>query len=704
MCDPELLKLIDSNIGPTPIGETEGLKYREICRSVIEEWFGEGRHIRIDSVELINGYRFLLQANKRFRNLEQRHGGGFGTKNVDMSSLNVWTIVDENRGGDFEAGIEGSTDKETCHACHGSNKCHHCNGTKLVVCEDCEGTGRCDNCDGSGRQICPNCDGDGQVVRTKLVNCARCHGKGQLYYDGPERQYWYDCSLCGGRGQIEKEYEDTCPTCGGDGRITCKVCGGRRSCGICNGSGKVECNVCAGSGKCIECGATGKAEYSWWCVQKELSGSAVAFLLDNDPELWFDDVKNYVKSAVQGFCNAPKMILSLDCGIDGSAQKQFAVRFPNSDLEGKFWSSDNYLKGGVVEVFSCMRHIADEELDSVIGRNQDSLKGIDDGKSFHEYKIYKLPVLAKCQVSLSGRTGVLFIDTCYDNQKNDGNMLVRAGNVAEIECAVEERKQQSRSRVKDLHIATILAIAMVVIAWPLYRGNFVLEEFLRTALSRALIIGGAVFLSVEYVVWYFSDYVVRLAERGWKSRIEDSWANRKIRGYSHRVWELNEEGCWKDRFVRLLWVLVPFVVVQMLDANVPHVSQALQPAKEWVACISNTEWTYIAGICALKVGIIAFARRRGWNFIAEKCAVVLLAGLSLALLIWPTYLADGLALKSISAQILSYVSLPVYCVGCAVFWPVWLVLLVVGYVCRMTGLFTWWIGSMLFWCISSFFG
>ena len=704
MCDPELLKLTDSNIGPTPIEETEGLKYREICRDAIEEWFGEGRHIRIESVELINGYRFLLRAKKRFRNLEQRHGGGLGTKKVDISSLDVWSVVDENKGGDFEVGIEGSAEKETCHACHGSKKCHQCGGTKLAACDDCDGTGRCANCGGSGRQRCPNCHGDGQVIRTRLVNCAHCHGKGQWYYNAIDPQYreWRTCSSCGGSGQIEEKYKGTCPTCGGDGRITCKVCGGRRSCGICNGTGKVECEACAGSGKCTECGATGKAEYSWWCVQKELSGSALAFLLDNDPELYLDDVKDYVKSAVEGRRNDPQTILSLDSGTDEASKRHFSVRFPKSDLEGEFWYSYKYLTGGVVDVFSCMRPIADEDLNAEIGCNQDSLNSIDAGKCFQEYTIHKLPVLVKCQFTLSGRKGVLFIDACYDKQDDDGNRLIRTGSVAEIERAVIDKKQQSKVRALDLHVAAALALSMVVIALPVYCGNFVLGVLLRTVFSQALIVGCALFLSIEYVVWYLVEYVVLLAERRRTSRL-DSWDTRKIRGYRSRVWTPKEDGDWKERFVRLLWVLVPFAIVQMLDANVPQVSQVLQPAKEWFACISNTEWTYIAGICALKVGIIALARWRGWSYVVEKCAVVLLADLSLALLIWPTYLPDGLALKSISAQILSYVSLPVYCVGCAVFWPVWLALVVAGYVCRITGLLVWWIGSMLFWCISSFF-
>ena len=704
MCDPELLKLTDSNIGPMPIGETEGLKYREICRDAIEEWFGEGRHIRIESVELINGYRFLLEAKMRFRNLEQRHGGGLGTGKVGISSLNAWSIVDESKGGDFEVGIEGSTDKETCHACHGSKKCHQCGGTKLAACDDCDGTGRCANCGGSGRQRCPNCHGDGQVIRTRLVNCAHCHGEGQWYYNALDPQYreWKTCSSCGGSGQIEEKYEDTCPTCGGDGRITCKVCGGRRSCGICNGTGKVECDACAGSGKCAECGSTGKAEYSWWCVQKEISGSALAFLLDNDSELYFDDVKGYVKSAMAGQRNDPKEILSFVSGTDEAARKQFSVRFPKGDLAGAFWYRDESLYGDVFEVFSCMRPVACEDLDAKIGHNQDSFNSIEGGKCFQGYTILKLPVFVKCQFSLSGKKGVLFIDACYDDQDDDGIRLIRTGNVAEIERAVTDKKRQSIARAEDLHVAIISAIAMAVIALPLYCGNYVLGELLRTVFSQALIVGCALFLSIEYVVWYLVEYVILLAEQGWKSRL-DSWDTRKIRGDSSRVWTPKEDGDWKDRFMRLLWVLVPLAVVQMLATKVPHVSQVLQPAKDWFGSISNTEWTYIAGICALKVGVIAFARRRGWNYIAEKSAIVLLAGLSLALLIWPTYLPDGLALKSISAQVLSYVSIPVYCIGCAVFWPVWLLLLVVGYVCRMAGLFVWWIGSMLFWCISSFF-
>lgn len=697
MCDPELLKLTDSNIGPMPIGETEGLKYREICRDAIEEWFGEGRHIRIESVELINGYRFLLEAKMRFRNLEQRHGGGLGTGKVGISSLNAWSIVDESKGGDFEVGIEGSTGKEICHACHGSKKCHHCSGTKFVACNDCEGDGRCNNCHGDGVQRCPNCQGTGRVTKIRIVSCSRCHGKGRV-----NDTFFGVCRSCNGFGEIEEEYKERCPTCGGDGKITCKVCGGRKRCGICDGTGKVECDACTGSGKCAECGSTGKAEYSWWCVQKEISCSKLAFLLDNDPELYLDDVKDYVKSVLEGRRNDPKEILSFVSGTDEAARREFSVRFPKSDLTGAFWYRDESLYGDVFEVFSCMRPVACEDLDAKIGHNQDSLNSIEGGKCFQEYTILKLPVLVKCQFSLSGKKGVLFIDACYDDQDDDANRLIRTGNVAEIERAVTDKKRQSIARAADLHVAIISAIAMAVIALPLYCGNYVFGELLRTVFSQALIVGCALFLSIEYVVWYLVEYVILLAEQGWKSRL-DSWDTRKIRGDSSRVWTLKEDGDWKDRFMRLLWVLVPLAVVQMLDSNVPHVSQVLQPAKDWLASISNTEWAYISGICALKVGIIAFARRRGWNYIAEKGAVVLLASLSLALLIWPTYLPDGLALKSISAQVLFYVSLPVYCIGCAVFWPVWLVLLVVGYVCRMAGLLVWWIGSMLCWCFSSFF-
>jgi len=82
--------------------------------------------------------------------------------------------------------------------------CPECDGWGTEECFDCDGSGKdesCDECDGYGEiedpngeegdtLVCDECDGSGEM------NCYRCEGSGN-----------YDCSHCGGKSEIEEEYE-----------------------------------------------------------------------------------------------------------------------------------------------------------------------------------------------------------------------------------------------------------------------------------------------------------------------------------------------------------------------------------------------------------------------------------------------------------------------------------------------------------------
>ena len=161
-----------------------------------------------------------------------------------------------------------------------------------------------------------------------------------------------------------------------------------------------------------------------------------------------------------------------------------------------------------------------------------------------------------------------------------------------------------------------------------------------------------------------------------------------------------------DRIVfEIIGILSAIAIVQGVYAKVPQVEQFLLPAKDWFAGISSTEWSYIAGICALKVCIISIPRKLCWNwdwrfevmqgFSREQGVIVLLAAVALAFAIWPSHLPDGMALKSGMDQVLPYVALPIRFLGHAVYWPVCIALWALGFAGRMAV-------SLVLWIISLF--
>lgn len=171
-----------------------------------------------------------------------------------------------------------------CEMCHGTGSipCPTCNGEKTEPCKKCNGTGNvpctecdedgevaCDSCEGCGKKVCPVCN-QGKVKKSRIVNCPRCHGKGQIWHSDIEE--YLTCWSCDGSGQRTDYYWDICPNCHGDytnysnepcpecegeGYFTCETCHGTRhvKCPDCEGSGHLTCSHCNGSGseKCPAC-------------------------------------------------------------------------------------------------------------------------------------------------------------------------------------------------------------------------------------------------------------------------------------------------------------------------------------------------------------------------------------------------------------------------------------------------------------------
>jgi hypothetical protein len=637
----ELLKYIDANIGSTPYSEAADDRYSWICKCEVEQQLGAGTEHQIGSMRILNVYVFAIEILRKSRSIVQRLGGGLGDGGVDVESIDIWSDIDMNKWGDFDIGIEGSTIKETCHVCNGSKKCSRCGGTKRVKCS-CRGFDReCNKCGGTGEALCDVCDGTGK--------CKECGGSGEAEYSLWRIQKEHKLEGCHAIAREVAENLIPLPTIDG----------------------------CDDVRMLADIKAFGKVIYS---VDEALNDK-----LDDCRLLPEDIIRNIVSGDRFRYCESIKLYGRGENGRDVEGCPNDVFSFMVADLKQ---NADRDPLRGRVGYFNSFGKLRSD-------------------KVFLRCTITKIPIGVECGVLISGGKGRVAVAAENRLPFIDGYVLYTdwpqkiEKHLNRLKVANANKYAVYEFRLFDYYLAATLVVATAVIAVPLFWGNYVLEEYLSKVFSPACIVGCALFLCIDILVWYFGMYVACLAHRV---------PRREVCGYWEREICYDWED-WRNRSVRLLWVLVPFTVVQMLDANVPHVSQVLQPAKEWFACISNPEWAYISGICAVKFGIVAFAIRRGWpwryvrgwNVIVEKSAVVLLAGLSLALLIWPTYLADGVALKSISAQVLSYVSLPVYCVGYVVFWTVWLALLVAGYVCRMTGLLIWWIVSMLFWCISSFF-
>ena len=156
--------------------------------------------------------------------------------------------------------------------------------------------------------------------------------------------------------------------------------------------------------------------------------------------------------------------------------------------------------------------------------------------------------------------------------------------------------------------------------------------------------------------------------------------------------------CINDRIIfELIGVLSVIAIVQGVYAKVPQVEQFLLPATDWLSGIPSTEWSYIAGVCALKVSIISLSKKWGWDwgFLIEKGLIVLLALLALVFAIWPIHLPDGMALKGVCEQALPYVALPVRFIGLAVCWTVNIILWATGFIGGI-------VVSLVMWVISLF--
>ena len=507
------------------------------------------------------------------------------------------------------------------------------------------------------------------------MKCSFCHGSGRQW-GGPNDGA--DCPQCHGRGQEEKPAYDTCPTCGGDGKITCKVCGGTKRCGICEGTGKTECKECSGSGKCKECGAKGKTDYSWWCIQEELTSSHGKYMEDKAEEIktahtWGSyDVEKGREKDISTAC---------DIETDGSELESELLnkRYPDPCVVPKGDNEDDATS--VADTFSGIWQSLNRELRSRAksGRKTD-FKIIN-----QRYKIERIPVVAKYKFSMFGKKGVLLEDLTTSCSWN--------GDLRSIEREYWRRNARRAWMRYDLWFAAMLALCTAIAAIPFIMGGKGLSTCFETVVSPALIMGAGAFISIRFLFWYFYSYVWNLVERERRTRAYAEF-DASVKTVDHKIWMPGREDNIKKLF-RLLWVLVPIVLVQGLCAKVPQVAQFMQPLKDWVAAISSTEWSYIAGVCALKALIIWASRKWEWKFAVEKSAILLLATVTMAFAIWPSNLPDGMALKNVMDQVLPYVALPVRFLGLAVYWPLLIILWALGFVGRMAV-------SLVMWIISIF--
>ena len=230
----------------------------------------------------------------------------------------------------------------------------------------------------------------------------------------------------------------------------------------------------------------------------------------------------------------------------------------------------------------------------------------------------------------------------------------------------------------DYYGAVLLLSTLVVVGVPFVFGELNFREYLTSVFSPSIMTGIVAFLLVGYILYFFG------------AVFHNNYTNKL---------------CINDRiFFELIGVLSVIAIVQGVCVKVPQVEQFLLPAKDWFAGISSTEWSYIAGICALKVCIISIPRKLCWNwdrrfvgeqgFGLEQGVIVLLAVFALAFAIWPSHLPDGMALKSGMDQALPYVALPVNFLGQAVYWPLLIILWALGFVGRMAVSLVMWIISL----------
>ena len=163
-------------------------------------------------------------------------------------SNNDTSVVPNNNTNNSNSG-GGSTTK-ACAICHGSAKCHLCqgkgyggSGSFTYKCSLCKGTGKCSFCEGTGYRVV---SGGGNSGGTSNGNSNNETGK--------------RCSICGGDGECssgsvgERCYgSGVCGYC--DGKGTAYYNGVKDECHLCGGSGK--CTYCKGTGKCSSCGGKG---------------------------------------------------------------------------------------------------------------------------------------------------------------------------------------------------------------------------------------------------------------------------------------------------------------------------------------------------------------------------------------------------------------------------------------------------------------
>ena len=239
-----------------------------------------------------------------------------------------------------------------------------------------------------------------------------------------------------------------------------------------------------------------------------------------------------------------------------------------------------------------------------------------------------------------------------------------------LPCPVCEKRERL---AREFRVVLLLS-ALVVVGVPFVLGELNFREYLVSAFRPSIETGIVAFLLVGYIRYFFG-VVYRTCNR--------TYINGRI-------------------VFALIGTLSAIALVQGVYAKVPQVEQFLLPAKDWFSGIPSTEWSYIAGVCALKVCIIAAARKWGWNFgkwnwefRVEKGLIVILAIVALAFAIWPVHLPDGMALKDVCEQALPYVALPVRFIGLAVCWTVNILLWATGFVGGI-------VVSLVMWIISIF--
>ncbi len=217
----------------------------------------------------------------------------------------------------------------------------------------------------------------------------------------------------------------------------------------------------------------------------------------------------------------------------------------------------------------------------------------------------------------------------------------------------------------DIYCAALLLVGLTTIGLPFALWQTDIIGYLKT--TPSILVGVLAYLISGLAYIFVCDYAL------------DDW-----------------EFEFERTLPRLLWVLVPLALVQGVYAKIPQVALFLEPVKNWFAAISDTEWSYIAGICAFKVAIIWAAKTWDWRFAVEKSLIVLLAVTALAFAIWPSHFPDGMAFKSGMKQALTYVALPVRFIGLIVYWPIFFALWALGLV-------GWMAVSLVMWFIVSLF-